>query len=86
MIKSGFLKGKRKMSDRKNVHVVLSNSGKWHVVREGNKRPSQTCDTQEHALVVAREYAVRDQTILFIHNLAGDVRRQHSYLLRTSTR
>jgi hypothetical protein len=71
---------------KKDVHVVLANSGKWHVVREGNTRPSQTCNTQRDALVVAREYAVRDQTTLFIHNLAGDVRRQHSYLPRTSTR
>ncbi len=74
------------MTQRKDVHVVLSQSGKWDVVLEGNKRPSQTFNTQRDALVVAREYAVRDRTTLFIHNQAGDVRRQYSYSSRVSTR
>ena len=74
------------MAQRKSVHVVLSKTGNWDVVREGNVRPTRTVTTQRDAIVVGREYAVRDHTTLYIHNEDGDVRRQYSYAPRKTTR
>ena len=72
------------MARRKTaVHVQLNSKGGWDVVREGNKRPTTSRDTQREALVVARDLAQQDQTVVHLHSQEGTVRRSYSYVPRT---
>lgn len=63
---------------RRSQHVVRSPSG-WSVRKSGAPRVTRTFETQEEAIEVARDYARKQRTELFIHGKDGRVREKTSY-------
>lgn len=69
---------KKKISDKKNIHVIPRADG-WVVRHEGSIRPSSTHKTQREAVDAGRKIASSQSSALVIHRSDGRVRERHSY-------
>ena len=58
---------------------VVPHEEKWAVMAAGSDKPSSVHDTQHEAVEIAREAAMKQNTVLFIHGRDGHVREQHDY-------
>jgi len=63
---------------KRSQHVVRSPSG-WSVRKSGSSKVTGTFETQAEAIEVARDYAKKQRTELFIHGKDGRVREKSSY-------
>ncbi|MGG7552442.1 DUF2188 domain-containing protein [Chryseobacterium arthrosphaerae] len=62
----------------KNQHVV-PHGDKWAVKGEGNKKNTLVTDTQQEAIIRAREIAKNQESELLIHGRNGAIREKNSY-------
>jgi hypothetical protein len=63
---------------KKNQHVV-PHEGQWGIKGEGNQKMTKIVDTQEEAIVIAREIAKNQQAELIIHRPNCQIRDKDSY-------
>ena len=66
------------MNERKGQHVVPRDD-KWAVRKTGSVRVTRKFDTQQEAITVARKFARRQATELYIHGRDGRIRKRNSY-------
>lgn len=59
-------------------HVVPSGSG-WSVRRAGSAKASGIFQTQDQAIIRAREIARKEKAELYIHGRDGRIRERNSY-------
>ena len=60
-------------------HVVRSAQGGWSVKKEGSTRATKTFETQEEAIVYARQVAKNQKGELYVHSGDGKIREKESY-------
>jgi len=64
---------------KKNQHVVPTKDNRWGVKGEGNQRITKKTDTQQDAIIVAREIAKNQGGEVVIHRKDGTIRDKDSY-------
>lgn len=63
----------------RNGQHVVPRDGKWAVRRTGADKVTRHFDTQREAIEVARDFARKQQTELYIHGKDGLIRERESY-------
>ena len=58
---------------------MVPRDGKWAVRRSDSNRVTRHYDTQIEAIKIAREYARKQQTELYVHGRDGRIRQRRSY-------
>lgn len=66
------------MSKKKDIHVV-PHIGGWATKKEGTQRAGVVTNTQQEAIVRAREQAMREKVEVVIHRRNGTIRDSDSY-------
>ena len=61
-----------------NQHVVTHNQ-KWAVRGENNSRVTSIHDTQQKAIVAARDIAINQKSEVLVHGTNGQIRERNSY-------
>lgn len=69
---------KKRTAKPKAVHVVLDGD-RWVVIREGNKRPIATFDTQKAAWAEALKMAKKDKALAVKQGKDGSVKEQRNF-------
>jgi hypothetical protein len=62
----------------KNQHVV-PHDGLWAIRGEGNSRVTKITQTQQEAIIIAREIAKNNNSELVIHGRNGQIRDKDSF-------
>ncbi len=62
-----------------NVNIKQLANGRWAVIRNGNKKPSFTVDTQKKAINKGSQLAKRHGIPMNIYNIEGNIRRTYKY-------
>ena len=65
-------------SRKRDIHVVPHEKG-WASKKEGSQRASVVTDTQQQAIALAREQAIRQKVEVVIHRKDGTIRDSDSY-------
>lgn len=63
----------------KNQHVVPHPSGGWQVKGAGNSRATVKTSTQQAAIKIARDIAIKQKAEVVIHRMNGQIRDKNSY-------
>jgi Uncharacterized protein conserved in bacteria (DUF2188) len=61
-----------------NKHVVKHPDG-WAVRPAGGSKPSRVVETQQQAIEIARQQAIKQGTEMFIHGRNGQIRERNTY-------
>ena len=64
-------------TENTDVRIQQMNSGRWCVLKSGNKNPSKITDTQREAISQGREIAKRIGAQMVIFNKEGNERRRY---------
>lgn len=64
-------------ASNKEVYIKLTNSGRWAVQKNTNKKPSRTTTTQRDAISYGRDIAKKSGASMIIYNKNGDERRRY---------
>jgi uncharacterized protein YdaT len=64
---------------KKDQHVLPTKDNKWGVKGEGNQRLTKKTDTQQEAIIAAREIAKNQGGEVVIHRKDGTIRDKDSY-------
>ncbi len=62
-----------------NQHVTPHPDGGWQVKAAGASRATVRTETQAQAINAGKQFAVNQNSELFIHNAKGQIRARNSY-------
>jgi len=60
-----------------DIRIQMTDTGKWCVMKNGNKRPSKTTTTQRDAISYGRDIAKKIGAPMIIYNRKGNERRRY---------
>lgn len=63
----------------KSQHVTPHPKGGWQVKGAGNSKATARTTTQEEAIYIAKNIAVKNKSELVIHGTNGKIREKNSY-------
>lgn len=67
------------MANNKNQHITPHKDGGWQVKGEGNTRATVRTETQDEAITIGRDIAIKNKSELVIHGRDGRIREKNSY-------
>ena len=62
-----------------SIHITPHKNGGWQVLSGNAKKPFRVVDTQQEAIVIARQVAIHQDTDIKIHGKDGKVREGRNY-------
>ena len=62
-----------------NQHVTPHPDGGWQVKAAGASKATVRTDTQAQAINIGKQFAVNQNSELFIHSTKGQIRARNSY-------
>ena len=75
--KKGFIQMSKRIA--RDILILPTATNSWVLMRDGNKKPSQTFPTQNEAIATGREMARNDKRQLVIYNRKGIMRLIFNY-------